>query len=457
MKFFSKFLDFLSSSESSENNNSNNNNYLEAYLTTVEFKNNLDEDFSVAAYWPYQKIDDRNNFSFNNGKEDISFCKHSDDGTTGKLGVNYYSSFSVIDRRFEQAVHGVTDNRTSSILILPYFFCIDFFKELNLFVCSRQTEFSKKMAWDQKWDLYYFDIKGRFLKHEIGLSYSVRLPSIAFINNPKQEILEISPIPIEKYLKKIISNNLFELGERDKMGLYDGSMSVVLDCVYEKIVVDEKQKIVIAQENKEVIKINLKSKKRESLGFTKIIDTKNNEIRVKCKKEWSILDKQGNIIMPKKFNYIESLGTKNCFKVFKGKYSWNKFPQYKYDKLVNLFYEGWDNSFIGILKKGKWGIINKQSEVIIPLEYDWIEEQNENTFISNIGGKVVKYYNGDIKKKEIAVVGGKWQIHEIIEKRSYSVTYEEMKKFKREKLPDIDSKFRLFTDKDAWLIDSIDK
>jgi hypothetical protein len=108
--------------------------------------------------------------------------------------------------------------------------------------------------------------------------------------------------------------------------------------------------------------------------------------------KWGILDEVGKEFIPCQYVYIDFFRNPSYFKVAMGE--------------LTLDFE--ENSHHIFCTGGKWGVINTENQVIVPLIYEWVEEIHETLWAVNIGGKV--FYNDDYQEDYWTVRGGKWGV-----------------------------------------------
>ena len=394
-----------------ENKNPEHQYNLMNFLKIREFKNNINNDFSINTIIPFQKIDESNNYSFQLGEQTIEFGKISDDGTSGKINDEKYSIISVSKpKSIGLSAIGLVIEEYNNILILPFFWNIIFYRELNIFICmtiSDKIEDREKYFYNH----FYFDIKGRYIRTEKGY-HNQQLPRLAFLNNTKQELIEIEPLNDGFQLSKIVSYNLFIIYNTSrKLGIVDNGANLILECDFECIEINESLNVAIIQNKEGVFKFNLITKQKNRLPFTTFVDVKDGYFRLKNNNKWGVIDSNGKIILEANFDYLELNYTKNRFKIFNGHYDWtweetveNELEKHTQSHLFNI------DDYCGELKNGKWSIIDGNEQVIIQADYDWIEELTESLYILNQGGKLHQFYNDEKEEEDLIVIGGKWTV-----------------------------------------------
>jgi hypothetical protein len=108
--------------------------------------------------------------------------------------------------------------------------------------------------------------------------------------------------------------------------------------------------------------------------------------------KWGILDEAGKELIPCQYAYIDFFRNPQYFKVATG----------------TLTTDVEENSHHICCVGGKWGVINVENQIIVPLLYEWVEEIHETLWAVNIGGKV--FYNDDYQEDYWTVRGGKWGV-----------------------------------------------
>ena len=107
--------------------------------------------------------------------------------------------------------------------------------------------------------------------------------------------------------------------------------------------------------------------------------------------KWGIIDRNGNEVIPAEYDFIDPLRSPKYFKIFLGP----------------IVFEN-DDFGKSILIGPKCGIIDCNQNFLIAPEYDWIEEISENLFAVNLGGSVT--YNDEYQEDYWEAKGGKWGV-----------------------------------------------
>lgn len=110
-----------------------------------------------------------------------------------------------------------------------------------------------------------------------------------------------------------------------------------------------------------------------------------------CKGKWGILNSKGEVQIPNIYDYIDTFRDPQYFKVGKGNLN--------FDEDCELFFT---------VKGRKFGVVDSQNMIIIPIEFDWIEEIEEGLWAVNKGG--ILYYDSDYQVNRWTAKGGKWGV-----------------------------------------------
>jgi len=383
---------------------------LEEFLGSRTFAENLDKDFSDSSYYHVQK-GDGNKYSFQLGDESIQFGKLSDDGTAGKLNDDRYAIITVVSgdpKNFHR--HGVMSQLNNNVLIPPFFFSVIFYKEFNVFVCSTIS----RNGDDQRngmYNCFYFDTRGRFLGQDKSY-YNPQPPRFSYSGTPSQELIEISALPEQHSLERLVNPRLLVIRNRDfKMGLIDNTGKEVLPCNNDKIFLEDYNEIALVARQGIVYKVNLTTGEWLGTSADAITDARNGFVRMKRGNKWTITDENGNSAVPGYYDYIEYNYTPDRFTIFSGNYNWmiNDVDEEAFTAMVGTSYFLL-GEYLGTPDYGKWGIVDNHGAVIIPTTYDWIEELSEDLYLLNSGGKLFNYYDQEIDELLFFIVDGSYSI-----------------------------------------------
>jgi len=156
------------------------------------------------------------------------------------------------------------------------------------------------------------------------------------------------------------------------------------------------------------------------LPYTAIVDKKRKLIRVyklvDGVKKWGVINLLGREIIPPTYDYISPIINGGYFKVFSGNFNWEYHSQ-SHDLFYNVIEDSgckFPDEYEWTLGYGTWGVISLYDDRItlrIPMVYEWVEFISDNHILCNIGGtRIIKWSNGRTRKKEWAIIGGKWEI-----------------------------------------------
>ncbi|RKR05341.1 WG repeat protein [Flavobacterium sp. 90] len=393
---------------------------LNEYLNLNSLDNNLDLDNLKFKTYSISHLRDSNYlFNYNGNEYEISQMDYYEDR-------DFYA-FSFYRYTFSSKNNLFASVKPNKVAILPFFENFIFHEKFNIIICSRSLDNIDANNLNAK-QLYYFDIHSRFIKEEIGNLNT--LPDIAMIEN------EIIPISFNRnyYLEQIHDYNLFEVSKiiDDDIVVYslsDNNGVLYSEDFYNIIVVNKENDNAILQKEGLIFNLNLKNREIKRLPYHRLSDHNDNLVKVIINKDdsvkYGIIDFSGNEIIKPIFDFINFSLEKDKFKVFTGAYEWisNKKFNNEFDKALKERlkspYRVSEPYLEGKLLNGKWGIINADLEYIIPAEYDWIEDYNQDLYLANIGGNIYSYTSFDLEAAEnfdkeisihdqIAILDGKW-------------------------------------------------
>ncbi|RQO71438.1 hypothetical protein DBR40_16665 [Pedobacter sp. KBW01] len=137
------------------------------------------------------------------------------------------------------------------------------------------------------------------------------------------------------------------------------------------------------------------------------------------KGKWGMLDGDGKLIIPAEYDFIDCICSETQFKVALG------------DLVIDLCKSQIGGEITYIAKGAKWGIINENNEILVPIQYDWVEELALNNYAVNIGCTLE--YNDNYQEEYWFAQNGKWGVvdanHKIIVPIEYDSYYNTAKKY----------------------------
>ncbi|KFF25914.1 hypothetical protein IW16_13695 [Chryseobacterium vrystaatense] len=158
----------------------------------------------------------------------------------------------------------------------------------------------------------------------------------------------------------------------------------------------------------------------EELDITEIIDSENDQVRYfKCiegEKKWGIIHISGHEIIPPIYDYISPLIEDRFYKIFNGDYSW-KFDEHSFQYFAeHIDTHSWNGDrYIGELSTGQWGLVEISGvncTVLIAPEFQWLILIDRKIVCCNVGGSLIKWYDGDDKEEYLQTFGGLWKVIE---------------------------------------------
>ena len=119
---------------------------------------------------------------------------------------------------------------------------------------------------------------------------------------------------------------------------------------------------------------------KENLAYTNILKTENENYNITVDKndKYGVINKDGNILIGNKYNYIQYL---------------------------------YDNYFIVGGETGKSGIINDKGEEILPIKYEVIQKLDKNNIVQAMVGNVLELYSKEMNNI-VSMENGKIEIND---------------------------------------------
>ncbi|MGV3610474.1 MAG: WG repeat-containing protein [Fluviicola sp.] len=114
------------------------------------------------------------------------------------------------------------------------------------------------------------------------------------------------------------------------------------------------------------------------------------------KGKWGIINGAGETIIPNDYCYVDFLRNPNYFKVGIGE--------------VEAFdYEDKNKDSRTAIRNVKWGIVDIHNNLVVPIEYDWIDEVESTMYVVYKGGTV--FYNDDYQEDYWTIENGKLGVY----------------------------------------------
>ena len=247
----------------------------------------------------------------------------------------------------------------------------------------------------------------------VGINSENGKMQYGYISNKREQILDVEFDKIYRMNNIKDDENIFLLAEKDgKIQLYKNN-KILLDNNYQAINYSEDSKLLILQKDnkygvtdlngkqilsvdyeqvripgnyiiavkeKEQVIYDLTGAPKENLTYTNILNTENENYNITIDKndKYGLINKNGNILIENKYNYIQYL---------------------------------YDNYFIVGGETGKSGIINEKGEEILPIKYEVIQKLNKDNIVQAMVGNILELYNKEMKNI-LSMENGKIEIHD---------------------------------------------
>ncbi|WP_205514313.1 WG repeat-containing protein [Longitalea arenae] len=274
---------------------------------------------------------------------------------------------------------------------------------------------------------YFFDISGK-LKGKSKRGTTITIDSFGnlliiksdFIGALDQRFRVIIP-PSYEFLHGL-RRNIFKAKRNGLFGIIDINENVLLDFQYKNILSSIKDSGTIVQNlSNDYFSFNLDTLQLKPLNVDRILLATSNTYQapsfespllykaiIHCQETefdwydndmsqytglWGILRTDGSTMLPIEYAYVDPFRNPNFFKVARGRFS------FEYNVEQNRL------SAKGV----KWGVVDCNNNVIVPIEYDWIEEVEDTVWVVNQGGTV--FFSNEDHKGRWVVKGGKLGVY----------------------------------------------
>ena len=263
-------------------------------------------------------------------------------------------------------------------------------------------------------DNYYSEEKKYELDgYIVGINNEQGKMQYGYISNKREQILNVEFDKIYRMNDIKDDENIYLLAEKDgKRQLYKNN-KILLDNNYQSINYSEDSKLLILQKDnkygvtdlngKQILSVDyeqiripgnyiiavkdgkqiifdLAGTQKDNLAYTNILKTENENYSVTVDKndKYGVINKEGDILIENKYNYIQYL---------------------------------YDNYFIVGGETGKSGIINEKGEEIRPIKYEVIQKLDKNDIVQAMIGNVLELYSKDMKNI-VSMENGKLEIND---------------------------------------------
>lgn len=315
---------------------------------------------------------------------------------------------------------------TYSYLVEPIYNSVGFNKTLKLITAY---QYENNVFNEDKNIVFYFDLDGTIVWQskkgesilridEYGNIFLKWDNKIGILNQSFTQI--IAP----KYERlDTINSTLLKAFVNGKYGIINFPDETMLDFRFHEIFNTIKDNKVIVRNDETYSTFNIETYALTQLPFSKILGASSNTYKapspesfkffkcisnlkeysdfdeyafeiLKYKGNWGIINAAGEIIIPNEYAYVDFLRNPNYFKVGLG------------DIEIFEFEDEYNRTAI---KNIKWGIVDINNQVIVPIEYDWIDEVEATVWVVYKGGTV--YYNDDYQEDYWTIKNGKLGVY----------------------------------------------
>jgi len=308
-----------------------------------------------------------------------------------------------------------------SILVEPVYQSISFNRVLNYIEAVSYTGDQWQVDGN---NFYFYDITGQLQLSVPGVS-SVRIDDngrllvlkdncMGLLNNRGESIIAFSYVSLTN-----LQGNIYRAQQGDGYGIIDTSENVLLGFKYRYIFTHVKNNRVIVQDLFDrYFSFHFFTRELHALPYDQIFPATSNTYRGgraepglckvirECQETefdyydngmsgftgiWGIIHADGAVKIPCEYAFVDPFVNPRFFKVAKG-----NFHFYFDEETGNLIAEG-----------VKWGVVDADNNIIVPVEFDWVQEV-EDTWVVNRGGTV--FFNNDQQEEYWDVRGGKQEV-----------------------------------------------
>ena len=304
-----------------------------------------------------------------------------------------------------------------TILVEPVYNSISFNHILNYIEAASYP--------DDQWqgdgnDFYFYDETGQLKASVPGVS-TVRIDKsgrllvlkddcMGLLDNNGETIIASSYVSLQH-----LQGDIYKAQQGDGYGIIDVSENVLLDFKYRYIFTHVKNDRVIVQDLADrYFSFHFPTRELHALPYDSIFLATSNtysggraeaglcKVIRQCQETefdyydngmsaftgiWGIIDADGTVKIPCEYAFVDAFVSPHFFKVAKGNFT------FYFDETGNLIAEG-----------VKWGVVDANNNIIVPIEYDWVHEVEDAHWVVNRGGAV--YFNHDYQSAHWAVRGG---------------------------------------------------
>lgn len=277
------------------------------------------------------------------------------------------------------------------VFISPIYYSVGYNSTLKIITATE----CKDGNWNSKEKIFdFFNLDGELVsKHESIDYFKIdEFGNILFYKNEFVGVFDRNfKVKIEpNYLSLLcIVPKIFRAKNETGWGIIDINDTVILDFGYDAIFPNSKNSKIIVQKADRYFLFDFIETILSELSFDKILFASSNTYKapsapsylqyktiIDCKEieyanyemteylgKWGIIDADGRTVIPNDYDYIDFQISPNFYKVAIGNFEFE-----------------FNQEHCNVYAKGvKWGIIDKNNTVVVPIIYDWIQDV-ENTF-----------------------------------------------------------------------------
>jgi hypothetical protein len=319
---------------------------------------------------------------------------------------------------------------TYECLIEPIFNSTGFDEHLELI----QVVKYENDKWDKDKNIFfYFDIKGS-LKWQSEKGESVRtdkFKNVFLCRNGKIGLLDknFNQLIAPKYERlNAINDKFFKAFHNERFGIINGEDELILEFAFADIFnVSKNNKVIVKAEDGNYFSFDFYIRAVSNLPFNKILNASSNTCKapvqessdlfksvvdveenpefdeydyemVRYKGKWGVIDGAGEVLIPNTYSYVDFLRNPKYFKVGIGEMEVTEFRDDEKRHRTSV-------------RNVKWGIVDIKNNVIVPIQYDWIDEVESTIWVVYKGGTV--FYNDDYQEDYWAHEGGKLGVYNL--------------------------------------------
>ena len=314
-------------------------------------------------------------------------------------------------------------------LVKPIYNSVGFNKEFKLIEAVKYED----NVWNQDKNTFlYFDING-VLIWQSKKGESVRIDNfgnILLTSENKTGLLDKTfNLKIEPKYQRLnsLNNNFFKTLKNGKYGIINQDDLTILNFEFNEILNAVERNRVIVKKNENYLSFDFENSSLTKLPYSKILNASSNTYKapspesftyyksiinlkenteyneqdfamIRYQGKWGIIDGAGDVIIPNDYCFVDFLRNPKYFKVGIG-------------EIEVVEYEDEEENYRTTIKNVKWGIIDINNNIIVPIEYDWIDEVESTVWVVFKGGTV--FYNDDYQEDYWTIKNGKLGVYNL--------------------------------------------